>query len=429
MQKSGKTCKYAIPILYFCRNFSTRAIVENEQVVVEQEIKAAEGINDALELQAATEEHFGSKEKAKEIRSKVKPKTKETPAENNEDQSLNKDGKDKKPEAAKPIITQEGDDLKSKEVKATDKKDDKFFDPFAKESKPADGKEKKLDGNGKEIPDEKEKVVAAVEKSKEDLERDAIYPQLKEFHDKYKPLAENPLVIAILESGKDVITALRELQPMDYSLKSDDPTEQEGIERWRAKEYFSKIEGLKGADLTDSIDEYMAMEGVAKRRETTAQITALNNNQNERVQKFTQESAAAKAQRANNITKLTSDIQDFTTKIEKAGNFRGMQLADGKAKEFQSHMNDFFKRLFNPDGTVNTEVIANETFYTFYNKAVTEKKFEEAIKKTDSKAKQDVLEDVVQLDENNQSITNRKPKAEDNLEQLIDENFSAPKSK
>lgn len=397
-------------------------MVENETNVITAEVdKTQEGLNDAANISASIEDHFGSKERASEYKSQVKPTKK---PDKEQDQTLN--NKENK-EQAKPIVTELDDQGKAKVIPTADnQKDDKFFDPFhKKDGKAVDGKDKTPDNlSDKKTADSINtdgKTITSVDKSKEDIERDSQFQPLKEFHEKYKTVVEHPLVTAILQTGLPVVDALQKLQPKDYSLKSEDPNEQEEIEKWRATEYFATVDKLKGQELKDSVDEYLAMdEGISKRRERSAQITALDAAQSERIQSLTKESASVRERKSQNIQKLDSDINKFIQTVTKEGNLFGMQLADGKAKTLEEGLKGFFKDLFNTDGSVNLEpIVAAVYFQKFHKEAMREK-----LKKVESKTTHDVLADVVQLDDNNQSVTNVKTKVEDNLEALIDENFS-----
>jgi hypothetical protein len=376
-------------------------------------------INDAHDVGVKLEEKFGGKESLK----KAKDKAAEKKPEVKKEEPIVVD--DKKKEIV--VDSKKEPELKKEDKKPDPAKDkiietDAFYDPFS-QTKP----EVKADHEGKEI---KVEAVKATEITAEQLEQNQTFQGYKKDSEILKNLQSNPVFETLVEavkSGKPVIQALQELAPVDYSYKGETDTEKTEVDRWRAKEYFSKVEGLKGEELENAITEFTSLdEGNAKRRDRNEHIHKLSQMQEKKVLAYKDNIQSSARKEDENITNFQKEVDQFLVSIKEKKQLWGMQLTDAHLKSLEEDTKGFFNKLFDENGKINTQLIFSAAFF----KNVQLDKNREIAKSAKSEGALDVLETLHNVDANDNSLNSRKPQgAEKDIETTIEEKYGGTQPK
>lgn len=252
-----------------------------------------------------------------------------------------------------------------------------------------------------EKPKPKVKLEEIKDTAEKDLKRDQEFEQYKKKADLFESLASTPIGKVLLkaqEMGKNPLDILQDISPVDYTKMSS-----VDFDESRAREYFSKVENLTGDELKDSVEEFMAMdEGLMKKKMRREQVSDLSNLQQHKLKDY-QESLESAQSRGNEIvTKLGKDAEDFVKDIrKKGGKVFGMQLTDDQLSEFSHEIRDF--SVLNDEGFVDVNKVAASIFFIKYGR----QRLKENYLKAYSKGKEEVLDQVHNVDRNDQTLNNQ----------------------
>lgn len=294
------------------------------------------------------------------------------------------------------------EDKKAEAKKPADKVSDKSPDKqeAKKDEKPievADDFNDILD-----VPKEKKKEVKSEGKdlTKEQLERDQKFEQYKTKAEKFDALGSTPIgkvVLKAIELGNDPIEAIKGLPLGDYSKMSSPDSDE-----YRAREYFSKIEGESGETLQNSVEEFLAMdENQIKKKMRRDQVSDLSQAQHKMLKERSESMESANSRGNEIVTRLNNDVEGFVKDAKKkGGKLFGMQLTDEQFSELPQEMKDF--SLLNEDGFVDVNKLAACVFFIKHGR----QRMKDIYIKAESKGKEEVLETVHNVDPNFQTLSN-----------------------
>ncbi len=261
----------------------------------------------------------------------------------------------------------------------------------------------------------------AVSKTPEQLQEEIIAPELKkkaEAWDKFIATPTGKFVVEVIEAGGDPVAALAEAQPKDYA----------GMEAQAVmKDYFSKIEGLEGDELTSAIDEHFD-EGVTtgnqRRKAEREARTALDYRQQNVLNKLKTDAINNKTKGQEIHNQFISDVEDEVEESYVKKPAYGIKLTTDQAKALKDDAKNIFKRLINPDGTVNAKLAA---FYIF------SEQHRGTLRKNDylkgnAEGMETALIAAHQPDRMENGISAPSKASKETLEQQIDRNYGASKS-
>lgn len=321
---------------------------------------------------------FEAKDKATELELANKPTDKPKTAVEDQIDKQNEIVVDKVVEKDKPVADIVVD--KSKEVIV----DDKVIEP----KEWFDAEEPAVDPNKR--PTDK---ATEVWSEKETKERDLASSQKIE---EYDSMLKDPIVAAIIEAkkaGKDVLSVIEELKPIDYTSMSEDQL---------IKIKFERL-GLKDEELKDAVEDFMSNPKWKRLEELKNMRTSLESEQNERLKGY-RSSVKVNAEKQNQVfQKYEQELNGFSTNLvgkEINGITITKEIADSVKSTAQT---SFFKSLFNEDGTWNAERIFNLSLLDTQIKKIVKTNVDRAR----NRGKGEVLDSITRPDAN--ITTTRKP--------------------
>lgn len=261
----------------------------------------------------------------------------------------------------------------------------------------------------------------APSKTPEQLQEEAIAPEVKKKAESWEKFVSTPVgkfVAEVLEAGGDPVAALTEAQPKDYKVMDAESV---------MKDYFSKVEGLQGEELQAAIDEHFD-EGVTtgnqRRKAEREARTALDYRQQNVLNKLKSDAINNKKQGQEIHNQFVSDLEDEIEQsyVKKAA--YGIKLTSDQARSLKEDAQNIFRKLINPDGTVNAKLAA---FYIF------SEQHRGTLRKNDylkgnGEGMETALIEVHQPDRMETSISAPNKVEKENIDQQIDRNYGASKS-
>lgn len=214
--------------------------------------------------------------------------------------------------------------------------------------------------------------------------------------EEYDNLLRDPLVASIIEAkkaGKDALSILEEIKPIDYKKMSEESL---------VKLKFERL-GLKDEELKDAIDDFMSNPKWRRLEEINNMRTSLEGEQNERLKAY-RGSVKVNAEKQNEVfQKYEQELNGYSTSLvgkEMNGYTITKDIADNVKSNAQ---NTFFKSLFKEDGSWNAERIFNLSLLDTQLKNIVKTN----VDKARNRGKGEVLDSITRPDAN--ITTTRKP--------------------
>lgn len=222
------------------------------------------------------------------------------------------------------------------------------------------------------------------------------YKKKAEVVDKLTATQSGKFLLQLAQEGGDVLQAIQELQPKEYSTMSDSEV---------LKEYFVKKDKLSGEDLQNAIDEHESLPLSMQRKFVRDARTELNYDQQDRFSKYTQVLNQNKNNGQEAFNHFLGEVDNVLESSYFSKPAYGITLSAEQKKELSEDSKKFLSRVIDREGNINANLVAFCAFAEKHLRTAINNSRDSA----KSKGREEVLNVIHNVDRNDNTLQSPQP--------------------